>query len=208
LQIDHKPMASPKGESYLHWMETHFNVQRRLYDYQFSLSTTPLEFEQAHQALMELDNTTAPQGLLKDRWDPPMPLVVLGEAKGRLYTPEELPRKVSRALFPRTTNPYGCVTLHSYHFYVEQGVPQTQVLLWGYGEQLRAVLDNGVLAEYHCRYDGRPHKVTEIRDGVFDPTRFASPQGALIPLTPQESLVLYRPQTRRRQAHKSFSTQQ
>jgi hypothetical protein len=109
-------MASPTGESYLHGMATHFNVQRRLYDYQFSLSTTPLEFEQAHQALMELDNTTAPQGLLKDRCAPPMPLVVLGEAKGRLYTPEEVPRKVSRALFPRTTNPYGCVTLHSYHF--------------------------------------------------------------------------------------------
>jgi hypothetical protein len=33
-------------------------VQRRLYDYQFSLSTTPMEFEQAHQAFMELYNTT------------------------------------------------------------------------------------------------------------------------------------------------------
>ena len=70
--------------------------------------------------------------------------MVLGEAKGRSYTPEELPRKFSRALFPRTTNPYGGVTLHSYHFYVEHGVPQTQVLLWVYGEQLRAVLDNVV----------------------------------------------------------------
>jgi hypothetical protein len=87
-------------------------------------------------------------------------------------------------------------------------VPQTQVWLWVYGEQVRAVLDNVVLAEYHCRYAWRTHTVTELRDGVFNPTRFASPQGALIPLTPQESLVLYRPQPRRRQAHKSFSTQQ
>ena len=61
-------MESTKGESYLNWMETH--LQRRLYDYQFSLSTTPLEFEQAHQAFMELYNTTAHQGLLKDRCDP------------------------------------------------------------------------------------------------------------------------------------------
>ena len=208
LQIDHQPMESTKGESYLNWMETHFNVQRRLFDYQFSLSTTPLEFEQAHQAFMELSNTTAQQGLLKDQHEPPIPLVVLGEAKGRLYTPEELTRKFSRALFPRMTNPYGCVTLHSYHFYVEHGVPQTQVLLWVYGEQLRAVLDNVVLAEYHCRYDWRTRTVTEIRDGVFYPTRFASPQGALIPLTPQESLVLYRPRTRRRQGHKAVATQQ
>jgi transposase InsO family protein len=197
LGIEHKPIKSTQGQSYLNWMETHFNVQRRLYDYQFSLTTTPAEFEQVHRAFMETYNTTAHQGLLKDQCDPPIPLQVLGQAKGRLYTPDELTRKFARALFPRTTNRYGCVTLHSYHFYVEQGVPQTQVLLWVYGEQLRAVLDHVVIAEYHCRYDWRTHKVTEIRDGVFFPTRFASPQGTLIPLNPQESLILYRPLPRR-----------
>lgn len=47
-----------------------------------------------------------------------------------------------------------------------------------------------------------------IRDGLFYPTRFASPQGALIPLTPQESLVIYRPPTQRRQTHQSLVTRQ
>jgi len=208
LQIDHRPMESTKGESYLNWMETHFNVQRRLYDYQFSLSTTPTEFEQAHQAFMDLYNTTAHQGLLKEHFHPPIPLQVLGEAKGRLYTAEDLTRKFSQALFPRTTNQYGCVTLHSYHFYVEQGVPKTQVLLWVYGEQLRAVLDNVVLAEYHCRYDWRERKVRDIHDGIFYPTRFASSQGTLIPLNPQESLVVYRPQAPRRPLRRLSPTQQ
>ena len=208
LQIDHKPIESTKGESYLNWMETHCNVQRRLYDYQFSLSTTPMAFEQAHQAFLHLYNTTAHQGLHKERFDPPIPLQVLGEAKGRLYTADELTRKFSQALFPRTTNQYGCVTLHSYHFYVEQGVPKTQVLLWVYGEQLRAVLDNVVLAEYCCRYDWRERKVRDIHDGVFYPTRFASPQGTLIPLNPQEALVVYRPQALRRPPPQSLPAQQ
>ena len=132
----------------------------------------------------------------------------MGEAKGRRYTQDELARKFSRALFPRTTNRYGCVTLHSYHFYVEAGLPQIQVFLWVYGEQLRAVLDHVVLAEYHCRYDWREHKVKDIRDGVFYATRFASPQGSLIPLTPQESLVLYRPKPMARQAHLPLPAQQ
>jgi hypothetical protein len=44
------------------------------------------------------------------------------------------------------------------------------------------VLDNVVLAEYHCRYDGRARKVTDIRDGVFFSTRFASPQGTSLNL--------------------------
>ena len=145
---------------------------------------------------------------MKEGFASPIPMQVLAEAKGRRYSPDERARKCSRAMFPRTTNRYGWVTLPSYHCYIEQGVPKTQILLWGYGEQLRAVLDHVVLAEYHCRYDWRTHKGTESRDGIFYSTRFASPQGSLIPLTPQESLVRYRPQPLRRPARLPFPTQQ
>lgn len=208
LEIDHKTIVSTQGQSYLNWIETHFNIQRRLYDYQLSLASSPSDLEQRHQAFIHLYNTTAHQGLLADRRLPPIPLQVLGPAQGRSYPPETLAEKFAHALFPRTTNRYGCVTLHSYHFYVEAGVPQTQVLLWVYGEHLRAVLDNVVLAEYHCHYDGRACKVTDIRDGVFFSTRFASPQRALIPLNPQEALVVYRPQALRRPTRKSSFMQQ
>jgi len=196
LGIDHHTIVSTEGQSYMNLMETHFNIQRRLYDYQFSLTQTLLEFEEAHQHFLELYNTTAHQGLLKERFTSPIPLHVLGEAKGRLYPPQELERKFACALFPRTTNRYGCVTLHRYHFSVEQGLPQTQVLLWVSGNELRAVFDTVVLAAYHCHYDVRSGTVTDIRDGSFAPTRFASPQGALLPFNPQECCVVYRPQAR------------
>jgi transposase InsO family protein len=208
LEIHHEPMVSTQGESYKNLMETHFNVQRRLFDYQFSLTQTPAELEQVHQRFIQTYNTTAHEGLLKEDFASPIPMQVLAKAKGRLYSPDELARKFSRAVFPRTTNQYGCVTLHSYHFYIEEGLPHTQVLLWVYGEELRAVLDHIVLAEYHCRYDWRSHKVTEIRDGLFYPTRFASPQGSLLPLTSQEALVLYRPRSLRRPAQLPLPTSQ
>jgi len=70
-------------------METHFNIQRRLYDYQFSLSQNPGELEQTHQVFIQTYNTTAHQGLLKDGFDPPIPSVVLAEAQGRMYSQEE-----------------------------------------------------------------------------------------------------------------------
>jgi len=193
LGIDHHTMISTQGESSMNLMESHFNIQRRLYDDQFSLTRTPLEFEQAHQDFLQIYNTTAHYGLLHEKFQPPIPLEVLGEAKGRLYTPDELERKFTHALFPRTTNRYGCVTLHHYHFYVEEGLPLTQVLLWVYGHELRAVCDNVVLAEYHCRYDHREGKVKAIRDGSFPATRFASSQGSLIPRHPQDAVVFYRP---------------
>jgi hypothetical protein len=128
-------------------METHFNIQRRLYDDQFSLARTPAELEARHQAFLQTYNTTAHQGLLQDRRLPPIPVTILGTAKGRLSTPEDLARSFSQALFPRTTNRDGCVTLHSYHCYVEAGLPKTQGLLWVYGEQLRATFENVMVAE-------------------------------------------------------------
>lgn len=208
LTIDHQSIVSRDGQSYRNLMETHFNIQRRLYDYQFSLSQSPVELEQRHREFLNIYNTTAHQGLLQERFQPPIPIRVLGDAKGRLLSQQELNRKFSRALFPRTTNRYGCVTLHSYHFYVEQGLPKTQVLLWVYGKQLRAVFENVVLAEYHCRYDWREHKVKDIQAGVCYQTQFASPQGELLPLNPQESLVLYRPHSVMRQVRLPFPAEQ
>ena len=76
LGIDHKTITGKDGESYKNLMETHFNIQRRLYDYQFSLSRTPVEFEQAHRRFLELYNSTAHHGLLQEQFAPPIPLQV------------------------------------------------------------------------------------------------------------------------------------
>jgi transposase InsO family protein len=208
LEIDHQPIVSTQGASSMNLMETHCNIPRRLYDYPFSLSQSPVELEQTPQAFIQTSNTTAHQGLLKDGFDPPIPSAVLAAAQGRTYSQEELVRKFSQALFPRTTNRYGCVPLHSYHFYVEQGWPTTQVLLWVYGEQLRAMLDHVVLAEYHCRYDWQDHQVSEGRDGVFYVTPCTTMQGALIPLNEQEVSVLYRPKSRIRPTRLPVPAQQ
>ena len=61
---------------------------------------------------------------------------------------------------------------------------------------------------YCCRYDWRERKVYDIHDGVFDSTRFASAQGTLIPLNPQEALVVYRPHALRRPSRRPFPPQQ
>jgi hypothetical protein len=210
LAIDHKTIISTEGQSYQNLMETHFNIQRRVYDYQLALTRTPREFAEAHQRFLDLYNTTAHQGLLKERFTPPIPLHVLGESKGRLYPPQELVRKFAHALFVRTTNRYGCVTLHRSHFYVDQGVPQTPVLLWVSGEDLRAVYDQVLVAEYHCHYDLRTRQVTHLRLGQWYPSPFAArqTQGALVERTPRDSLVVLCPPSVRHQAASPLRVEQ
>jgi len=202
LAIDHQTIVSTQGQSSMNLMATHCNIQRRLYDYQWALTRTPHEFDEAHQQFLALSNTTAHQGLLKERFTPPIPLHVLGASKGRLSPPHELLRKFAHALFVRPTNRYGCVTLHRSHFYVDQGVPQTPVLLWVSGEDRRAVYDQVLVAEYHCHYDLRTRQITHLRLGHWYPSPFAArqAQGALVERTPQDSIVVSRPLSVRRPA--------
>lgn len=91
---------------------------------------------------------------------------------------------------------------------MEEGLPKTQVLLWVYGHELRAVFDNVVLAQYRCHYDLRDRQVTDIREGRFYTTRFVSGQGSLIAPGHEDSVVPYRPRPLMRQAHLPFPAQQ
>jgi hypothetical protein len=196
LGMDPQTLVSTEGQSSMNLMETPCNIQRRWSDSQCSLTQTPLACEAAHQHLLALSNTTAHQGLRTERLASPIPLHGLGEAQGRLYPPQELERQFACALCPRTTKRSGCVTVHREHFEVEQGLPQTQGLLGVSGHELRAVFDPVVWAAYHGHDDVRSGTVTDIRDGSCAPTRFASPQGALLPFNPQDCGVVYRPQAR------------
>jgi thiamine phosphate synthase YjbQ (UPF0047 family) len=76
---------------------------------------------------------------------------------------EELARHFAQAVLPRTTNRHECVTPHSYHFQVEDGLLRTQVLLWVSGEQLRGMFENVILAEHRRHDDWRDHTVQNIR---------------------------------------------
>jgi hypothetical protein len=88
LEMHHEPIMRTPGDSYNNLLETHGNVQRRFYDSQFSWTQTPAACEPVHQALRHPYNTTAPQGVLQEDFDPPIPLRVLGEAKGSMDTPD------------------------------------------------------------------------------------------------------------------------
>jgi transposase InsO family protein len=210
LALDHQTIVSTQGQSYMNLMETHFNIQRRLYDYQLALTRTPQEFDAAHQQFLALYNTTAHQGLLKERFASPIPLHVLGDSKGRLLPPQELTRQFAHALFVRTPNRYGCVTLHRFHFYIDEGLAQLPVCLWATGEDLRAVYDHVLVAEYTCHYDLRTGTVTRLHLGQWYPSPFTAGQGqgTLLERTPQDSLIVVRPPSGRRPATAAVQAEQ
>ena len=174
-------------------METHFNIQRRLYDYQFSLARTPAELEQRHQAFIQTYNTTAHQGLLKDQRLPPIPVEVLGTAKGRVYTPEELARHFSQARVPAHHQSVWVCHLAQLPLLCGGGLTPDAGPACGWpASSCGRCLTTWSWRNTTAATIGGTGNVKDIREGVFYPTRFASPQGTLIPLTPQDSVVVYR----------------
>ena len=121
--------------------------------------------------------------------------------------PAALARQWSRALVPRPTHRSGGGTLPSSHGSVEAGLPKTQGLRWVYGPAWRAVFDPGVVAAYPWHAPLRDGTVTDIRDGSLPPTRFASPQGVLLPRNPPEALRRDRLQPALRHARGPVPTQ-
>jgi hypothetical protein len=70
------------------------------------------------------------------------------------------------------------------------------------GQELRAVFDKVLFAEYHGHDDRREGKVQDLRVSRLYPSPFASrqQQGSLIERNPRESVVVYRPKALIRQA--------
>jgi transposase InsO family protein len=71
LPILHTPMVSTQGESDKNLMETHVNIQRRVFDSQFSLTQTPTEVEPVHRRFIQTYHTTAHEGVVKEGVVPP-----------------------------------------------------------------------------------------------------------------------------------------
>lgn len=75
------------------------------------------------------------------------------------------------------------------------------MLLWVTGEELRAVYDQVLLAEYTCQYDLRTGTVSRLGLGQWYPSPFAArqAQGVLLERTPQDSVIVVRSPAGRRQ---------
>ena len=136
-----------------------------------ALPRPPHACDEAQQRLLALDNPTAPQGLLPEPWASPRPRHVLAESQGRLDPPQARARPVAHARFVRTTNRDGGVPLHPAPCYVDPGVPQTAVLRWVSGEDLRAVYDEVRFADSHCHDNLRTGTGTPLASAHGLPAR-------------------------------------
>jgi putative transposase len=188
-----------RRQSWQSYIETAFNIQRRMADWHFSQASTWAELLEAHDRWVA-DYNYQVHWAHRERQDGRhSPAGVLGWVSGTACSPEELHRAFYTTRFGRRIDRVGYVRFRHWRLYGERGLAGQQAALWLYAATLTLQFADEPLAQYAVTYApdaAHFHAVTNTR--LFE-TRFRSPQLNLWELRAEDwHLVLRLPESGRR----------
>lgn len=118
-----------KRQAWQSYLETTFNIQRRMADYYFAQATSWPDLRAIHDRWFADDNYQV-HWAHRQRADGRLsPAEVLGWVHGRLYSVEDLDR-IFRQRSGRTVNPYGYVRYRHWKMYAERGLVKQPAVVW------------------------------------------------------------------------------
>ena len=182
-RLDLNPETIEKGKPWENLIEAFFGIQARMTDYSVEKVQALEELKKIHEKFLNDYNTTDHWALQKRKDKKTIPSEVLGWIKGRPISEEELHRKFYKHMFQRTVNHHGCVSLHNFYFYIEDGLAKSQVYLWVYQNRVLAEYNKELLIEYECSYDEKKRKIQELSKPLIHKHKYTSKQLKLFELT-------------------------
>ena len=162
-----------RGGPWQNYIETHFNVQRRMADWHFSRAESWSELTAAHGRFVEDYNVQAHfahQGRDDGRRSP---AEVLGFASGVRHREEELRRAFFSARFVRVLDSLGYTRFRHWKIYGEEALAGREAALWLAAESL--TVEHG--GEPLCRYRVRLEADTGELRSVEKPRLFENSHG-------------------------------
>jgi len=161
------------------FIETQFNVQRRMADFHFAQAQTWQELLEAHDQWVA-DFNFQVHWAHRDRQDQRQsPAEVLGWVNGRVFAPEQLDRVFYATRFGRRLDRAGYVRFRHWRLYGEDGLSGKRAAVWLYKETLTVEFAEEPLSQFAVAYQpDRKHLRDVTRPQRFE-TRYHSPQLAL-----------------------------
>jgi hypothetical protein len=146
-----------KGKPWRNLMETHFSIEYRLLDSYVAVCADLKGIQRQHGRFIEEYNLSGHwhhKSYTEDgRIYYKSPQTILGEAKGKTYTPRELSRAFAFKHYRRVVSRKGQIRVLGYILYVDEGLVGESVDVYVYPESLQIEYDKQVIAEYECHYD-------------------------------------------------------
>ncbi len=168
-----------RRQPWQNYIETMFNVQRRMADWDFGRATSWEELVLSHDQWVTNYNTQDHWAHRKREDGRRSPAAVLDWVRGRVVSREELATAFAPAETSRRVDRGGYVRFRRWRLYGERGLAKHTAAVWLTGEQLLLAYSGEPLAQYAVTYapDGR-HFATVQEEQLFV-TAFQSPQPPL-----------------------------
>lgn len=164
------------------FIETTFNVQRRMADYHFARAKIWEEMAAEHDRWLEGYNTQrhwAHEGREDGRRSPSE---VLGWVTGVRYHPGDLERAFFSSRFTRKLDPSGYARLKHWRIYAEEGLARSEVALWLGTGGLSVEYGGQPLSRYDVSLSTGGTKLEDVTNPRLFATRHRSPQLKLFAL--------------------------
>jgi transposase len=187
LQI-HKDQIEPQ-QAWQNYIETMFNVQRRMADYHFAQATTWEALLDAHTAWVADYNYQEHWAHQKRPDQRRSPFQVLAWVRGRPYQESDLHYVFYSTRFQRHLNRYGYLRFRNWRVYAEEGLAGDKVIVWLYQEHMTIAFKDTVLGLTY--QPDQIHPATVTTDRLY-PTPYQARQLTLWPRTDPMWRLTYR----------------
>jgi hypothetical protein len=163
LKIERYQIAA--GQPWQNYIETHFNILRRMADFGFAHATTWDELQAVHARFLHDYNVQDHFAHRKRKDGKRSPQAVLGWVKGIWCDPATLDR-LFQVRAPRRFDQNGYVRFRHWRIYGERGLAGRHGAAWLFGTVLSLTFEETLLVQYQVAYapDGRHlQALTEAR---------------------------------------------
>lgn len=174
--LDIRKEQIAKRQAWQNFIETAFNVQRRMADAHFATATSWEQAKAVH-ARWVADYNFQPHYAHRRREDQRhSPAEVLDWVHGVWRSPETLHRLFYATRFARRLDRWGSVRFRHWRLYGETALARRAAMVWLYNETLTIEFTNTPLAQYTVAYQPDKKHFRQVHEPRIYQTQYQSPQ--------------------------------
>lgn len=191
-----------KKQAWQNYIETMFNIVRRMADFKFHQAASWEEMEQIHRQWVR-DYNSQRHWAHEQREDGcHSPSEVIGWHKSTMVEDDTLNRILFATRYTRYLNRHGFIRFQDWRLYGERGLAHHKVSVWVYEGTLKLEYQAVTLSKYRVELQEDRKHLKSVGHPRLAETVFRSPQLTLFDLGPDEWLVYWKVPSYARQSRK------
>ncbi len=180
-----------KRQAWQNYIETHFNIFRRMADAKFEVATSWEQALSIHRKWMQDYNSQRHWAHEKREDGCHSPTEVIGWHKGTMYPEAVLDRILFATRYTRNLDKHGFLRFYNWKFYGERGLAHQPVSVWVYEGTLKVEYQAVTLSKYTVELQEDRKHLKEVSNPRLADTPFRSSQLTLIDISPHEWVLFW-----------------